>query len=165
MSAKSQEAVETSATNIATDRRVVMEQGQAIVDSLVQANDDKVVQAALAPTLAAWSQMVKTGNLNLVEVVDMGTKLQQSVAKSQVKIGEQQEKFLDGGMAFFTEMLKDNKLNIELVEDITDRAFDSTERALEVVASVKTGDFEDLSKTVMLFALAAMALTVFATRK
>lgn len=164
MTSESNEAVETSATNVAMDQRTVVEEGQAIVDSIIYANDQNVIKEALGPTLAAWQTMLKTGNLNLIEVTDMGEKVLEMSRKSQIKLSDTAEANLENGLATFDKLLRQNKLTVDLVEGVSDRAFDTANKSLELIAEVKTGDFADLSKTVMLFALAALGLSLYATK-
>ena len=162
MGSTSTETVDTSATSVAIDDRAVLESGQQIVDSLMVSNDANVVREALAPTLAAWTQMTATGNLNLVEVVDMAETLIQQVSKSQVKLGKDATKVLEEGRELFGDLLAQNKLSVNMVETLTLQALKTSENAVDIIAEVKTADFSELSKTIMLFALAAMAISGWA---
>jgi hypothetical protein len=164
MPSKSQEAVETQTTNHAVDERMVVEQGNAIRDSIIQNNDPEVIEASLRPLLAAWEQQSRNGNLNLVELTSLAQKLSEQVAKSQINLSGQAEKQLSAGLKSFSGLLAQNKLNISLIEGVAERASDSTAQALELVADVKTGDFADLSKSIMVFALIALGITTYAMR-
>ncbi|MEM7243383.1 MAG: hypothetical protein AAF429_14475 [Pseudomonadota bacterium] len=161
MGSSSREQVDTDTTNYALDRRVVLESGQAIVDSVIASTDDEVVTAALQPTLASWESMANSGRLNLIEVIDMANELIEQIDKSQLNISAAAEANLRAGREMFEDMLQANRLTVELVDDIQDRSFDLSENALDIVADVKTGDFSELSKTIMLFALAAMAMSFY----
>lgn len=162
MGSKSTETVETSATSVAIDDRAVLESGQQIVDSLMVSNDANVVREALAPTLAAWGQMTTTGSLNLVEVMDLADTLIEQVSKSQVNLGKDATKVLQEGRELFGDLLAQNKLTVNMVEDVTLQALKTSSDTVDILAEVKTADFSDLSKTIMLFALAAMAISGWA---
>ena len=161
MSSKSQEAVETTTQNVALDRRVVLEEGQAVVDSVINSNDPEVITAALNPLIAAWGKMTYSNSLNLLEVTEMGNNLITQIDKSQVQISKSAESVLRSGIENFEKLLQANQLSVELVGDISNRAFDLTEDAVDILAEVKTGDFADLSKSIMIFALGAIALMAY----
>lgn len=146
MSSKSNEQVETSTTSVAMDRRTVVERGQAIVDSVVSANDPEVIDAALRPLLAAWDTQATSGTLNLVEITSLGAKLIEMVDKSQINIGENAQAILREGMEGFEVLAEQNRLTVQLVDDFAERAQGLTERNLELIAEVKTADFSELSK-------------------
>lgn len=157
MSSSSSEEVVTSATSVAVDRRVVMERGQAIVDSIVTSNDPEVIDASLRNILAAFQAMINGGNLNLVEITDMGSELLAMVDRSQVSMSDTAQNALREGMHQFEGLLRENRLNVELVDDVQERAFDLTQSAVEIIAETKTGDFMALSRTVMTFSLLMLA--------
>ncbi|WP_121630093.1 hypothetical protein [Tropicibacter alexandrii] len=165
MSSSSSEAVATDTTNVAMDERTVVEEGNAIVESLIVSNDAAVISSALQPIIAAWQGMVSANNLNLVELTNMGGSLIEMIDKSQVKISDTAANMLRESMDGFESLLSQNKLNVELVDGISNRSFDMGERALDLVASVKTGDFADLSKSVMVFALVALAISAWVVKE
>lgn len=165
MSSKASEAISTSSQNVAMDQRQVLENGTQIRDSIMQNNDPKVITAALGPLLAAWEQQVKSGHLNLVEITGLAEKLTDQVAKSQIQIGKDAQKVLKNGVQMFQGLLKQNKLNVQLVEGIANRSFDQSDRAIDIIADVQTGDFADLSKSIMLFALCALAISAWTVKE
>lgn len=164
MSSKSKKGVKSTSTNVAMDQRMVLEKGNMIKDSLIQSNDPEIIAAALRPLLAAWDMQTKSGSLNLVELAKLTQKLNDQVSKSQIKISENAAKQLQIGLSSFEELLKANKLTVDLVSDVADRSFDLSDKALDVVADVQTADFADLSKSIMLFAVAALAITAWAVK-
>jgi len=69
------------------------------------------------------------------------------------------------GVAMFEGLLGQNKLTVDLVEMTATRAFDTTDKAVEVLAEVQTGDFADLSKTIMFFALGMLLVSGWIVRE
>lgn len=158
MSSSSSEAVSTDTDNYAVDERITLQNGTILSESLLQANDDAVVRAALEPMVAAWQVMANSGNLNLLELTDMGNTLISQIDKSQIQLSKQAETILREGTAQFEQLLKSQVLTVRMVGETVDRSLDTADRAMDMVAEVKTADFSDLSKSVMVFALAAIAI-------
>jgi hypothetical protein len=166
VSSKSDEQVETSTNNVVTDRRLVLENGKQIVDSLVTDNSPEAIKAAIGPMVAAWQTMISGNNLNLFEVTQLGSDLVNQIDRSQVKINDAAYQTLKIGLAEFEGLLDQNQLTVDLVDDFatrsfdqSDRALEQSDRALELMAQVKTGGMADLSKTIMVFALLALYIT------
>ncbi|KPU84692.1 hypothetical protein JI58_02225 [Marinosulfonomonas sp. PRT-SC04] len=159
MSSSSKEKVTQTTTSETVDARITLQKGIVLKDSLLNSNDDQVVSAALKPMVAAWDIMAKNGRLNLLEVTGMGNKLIDQLNKSQIRMSKEAEVILREGTKQFETLLRQQTLTVELVGDVSGRAFDLTESALDVVAEVKTANFAELSKSVMVFALAAMLIS------
>lgn len=159
MGSKSETPTTTKSENTLTDRRVVQQEGMQIIDSIMNDNSPAVIDAALKHHVAAFETMMRSDSLNLLELTSMGRSVLEMANKSQINISDKAQETLEAGLDSFEGMLKQGTLTLEIVDDITGRAFDSTDRALELVADVKTGDFADLSKTVMVFALVALYIT------
>jgi hypothetical protein len=159
MSSKSEEKVTTQTENIAVDRRMVLENGQQVIDSVINDNSPEAIKASLGPLVAAWQTMVSGNSLNLFEVTQLASDLMGQVNRSQVNLNDTAQDILQAGLDEFDGLLKQNRLTVDLVDGISDRSFDQSDKALDLLAEVKTGDFADLSKAIMLFALAALYIT------
>ncbi len=159
MSSESDEKVNTSTQNVVTDRRLVLENGKQIVDSLVTDNSPEAIGAAVGPMVAAFQTMLSGNSLNLFEVTKLGSDLVNQIDRSQVNINDAAYKTLKTGLAEFEGLLDQNQLTVDLVDNFAERSFDQSDRALELMAQVKTGGIADLSKTIMVFALLALYIT------
>jgi len=159
MTSKSSEKVVTSNKQDIADNRNIIQSGQQIVDSIVMDNSPEVVEAALRPILSAWRTMVKSQDLNIAELGSMAGKVISMAERSQINISKTAMETLRIGAENLDLMMSQNRYYLDVSEGISDRAFDQSDSALELVADIKTGDFADLSKSIMLFALLALYIT------
>lgn len=168
-SSSSEETVNTRQTTNAVDRRVVTDSGAQIFDSIVENNDPAVIAAALNPQMAMFETMVRSQSINVLELAEMGNKIQELVAKSQIQMTDKAFAALEEAMQFVDGMLKQNLIVLDFADAVVERAFDSTDHAINVIsdrenstfdllAEVKTGDFKSLSTSIMIFALVAIYL-------
>lgn len=165
MSSKSAATKTTTSntTQTAVDRRSVLEAGQQIVDSIVYDTSSQSMRDLMDTITAQWATMVTGNSLNLHEVVGFGDKVVKMVRENQVQMSDAAFKTLETGLDEFRLLIDQGELALKIADDLANRGIDvadsATERALDVVAEVKTGDFKSLSVSVMLFALAAIFLS------
>ncbi|WJS83884.1 hypothetical protein [Paracoccus sp. TOH] len=160
----------TTTTNV-MDRRAVMQQGQQILDSIVVANDDKVVKAALSQMSIMVDSLSRGNTASVQQLANMVDRALNFINKGQADITRFGMEALEGARKDLRGMMDKGEYIIKLSNDTVGKAMTMAERvandqaenqrqALEIIAETKTGDFTDtlqnLSISIMGFALLAL---------
>lgn len=154
-----------------TDRRVVQERGNQILDSIVQTTDDKVVRAALAEVRSMLANMNGTSTITVTKMEQAMDKVLRFVNKGQVDISNFGLKALETARAELRNVSDQGLSIIELAnmtvgdtlkiaKSVVDSQATNQNIALEILADTKSGDYADVTKSVvasmMIFILGAL---------
>lgn len=167
MSSSSNEKVTDETTNVAIDRRAVMEQGTQILDSIIMDDSPESIKELMRGLEATWQTGVRGNSLNLMEIMDLGDEVLKMATKSQIGLDSAAHAALKNGMDQFEMMIRQGNMVVDLSDDLAERSMDladdTTSNALDIISEVKTADFSDslksLSFAIMAFALGAIYLT------
>ncbi len=165
MSSKSAEQVTDKTTNLAIDRRAVQEQGNQILDSIVYDSSPEAVQSLMRGLTASWQSSVKANSLNLLDILNLGQSVLQLADKSQIEMGKTAYQTLRNGMQQFEAMVRQGNLVVDLADNLAQKSLDTAGQAIDVVASVKTADFQSSMKTLTVAILAFSLGAIYLTRK
>lgn len=173
MGSKSQTTDKTSSKTETTviDRKAVQEQGQQILDSLIIANDDKVVKAALAEVRMTLDNLTQGNSVTVDKMAALTNNVLSLINKGQADISRFGLEALEKARAQLKQLNDSGDMIIRLSSDTVGKAMSMAERvaqdqaksqaqALEIIAETKTGDYSDtlkqVSGMVMMFTLAAL---------
>jgi hypothetical protein len=159
-------------TNV-IDRRVVQERGNQILDSLIVANDDKVVGAALGEVRAMLANMNSIPTMTVSAMEKSVKTVLDFVNKGQVGINEFGLRALETARSELRNLSDNGQHLVVLANDTVGKAMTMAERvaesqarnqaqALEILADAKSTDPADLTKSVtgmmMVFILVVLAI-------
>lgn len=159
MSSRSDAAVTDETTNVAIDRRAVLDSGTQIVDSVIFDSAPEEIQSMMTAFIASWETMVSANTFNLVELTDMGGQVLDLARRNQIQMTETTENMLESVLGSLDANIRQGALVIGVAEETIEQSFDLSSDALDIVAEVKTGDFTSISYAVMAFALIAIYMT------
>lgn len=159
MSSRSDAAVTDETTNVAIDRRAVLEEGTQIVDSIVYDSAPEEIQSMMNAFVASWQAMASSNTFNLHELTDMGQRVLDLAQRNQIQMAETSETMLENVLGVLDTQMRQGTLVIGLAEETVEQSFELSGDALDIVADVKTGDFTSISYAVMGFALIAIYMT------
>lgn len=171
MSSKAQTTDKTTTSTETTviDRKAIQERGQQILDSIIVANDDKVVAAAVGEARALLTNL---GNQNAVttdKILGVVNNLLAITGKGQVEISRFGLDALEKARSELRQLSDTGRAVIEISSETVGAAMTMAQRvaadqaaanrqALEIVAEAKTGSdsLKDMSTLIMGFALLAL---------
>lgn len=171
MSSKSQTSDQTSSATSTTviDRKAIQERGQQILDSLIIANDDKVVKAAVGE---AREMLVNLGNQNAVtteKLLAVANSIFELTSKDAAGISRFGLDALEKARSELRQLSDTGRAVIEISSDTVDAAMTMAQKiaqdqakaqaqALQIVAEAKTGadGLQNMSALIMGFALLAL---------
>lgn len=175
MGSKSSTEDKTSTSNTTTvvDRKATQQTGLQILDSIVVANDDKVVKEALAGVRNSFELLVDGNKANGQTLIDLADKVMGFLGKGQAEISSFGMAALENAMKSLQASQAQGKFVLEFADEAMGKTLDMAGQVardqaaaqrdvLEVLADTKTGDYSGNLKTIvgmtMLFTLAALAL-------
>lgn len=170
---KTVDATTTSTSTQVLDRKAVQQRGQQILDSLIVANDDKVVNAAMGEVRVMLDNMGHQNAITVDKMLGLSDRLMQFVSRGQVDITRFGMDALERARADLRLISDQGQAVITLADETVGKAMtmaervssdqaDNNRRALEIVAGSKGGDYMDtlqsVSGMIMIFALAALLI-------
>lgn len=173
MGSKSSTTDKTSSSTETTviDRKAVQQQGQQILDSLIIANDDKVVKAALSEVRATLANLTNGNSITVAKMESLVNNVLSMVNKGQADISRFGLEALEKARSELRALNASGNMVIQLSTETVGKAMTMAERvaqdqaknqqaALEILADAKTGDYSDtlkqVSGMVMVFTLVAL---------
>lgn len=168
---KSSDATSSSTKTTVIDRKAVQQRGQQILDSVIVANDDKVVRAALAEVRATLDNMSRGNSVTVDKMSGMVETVMKFANKNQVDVSRFGLQALESARKELRDLSDKGEVILTLADATVGKAMGMAERvardqaanqavALEILSDTKTGDYADtlksLSGMVMGFALLAL---------
>ena len=174
MGSKARSDTTTETNNLALDQSTTVGEGTAILDSIVIDGDNLTTQKIVSEHRAAFEVLTKQSSVQLESLLYLGEDILKMAKDGQISMADQQYHLLDTGVQMLADQRAQGKYVLDFVDVAAGRTFDladkittqnqdTTTRALEIVADVKSGDFSDTLKAVTtlmaLFALGAIYLS------
>jgi hypothetical protein len=155
------------------DRKAVQQRGQQILDSLIVANDDKVVKAAVAEMRVGLENLTRNNSVTVDRLAKMVETAQKIISKDQADITRFGFEALEKARIELRDLAAKGDLVLHLADETVGKAMSMAERvaqdqaknqaqALEILSSVQTADYSDTLKhlTTMTMGFALLALVI-----
>lgn len=178
MGSKSQatDATSTATETTLIDRKAVQQQGQQILDSLIIANDDKVVKEAMAGVTQTFDSLTNGNAATVAQLRALSETVLTYINKGQADISafglsalEKARQQLDQveKSGNFIIKIADESIGkaLNLAEQVTRDQANANRQALDIVADTKTGDFADLTRYLTASVLGFTLLALYIVRK
>jgi len=173
MGSNSSSETATDTDNVAIDDSSTMGDGIQILDSIIVDPSDKVLVETVKQTKAAFVEMMSGSNVQLTKLLELASGVLEMVDTQQVALTGIQYEQLRSGVQFLELQKEQGRYLIEFADSATSKSFNLAEnvvegnagaldRALDIVAEVKTNNRTDTLKAVAtiisLFGLGAIYL-------
>lgn len=175
MSSKSKTSDATSSSTKTTviDRKAVQQRGQQILDSLIVANDDKVVKTALAEVRVTLENMTRGNSVTVDRLAKLIERVNMVVSKNQADITRFGMDALEKARIDLRDLADQGEVMLHLADTTVGKAMSMAERvasdqaknqavALEILADTRTQDYADTLKSLsaMMMGFALLALMI-----
>lgn len=161
----------SSTTTQVLDRRAVLERGNQLLDNVFYSADDKVIRAAMGEFRAMLANMQAGQNVTISSMDKALGKVLDFANKGQVQVSAFAMQALEKARAELRDISDKGHDLVLLADKTTGQAMTMAQKvaedqaknqsiALEILADTKTGDFNDLTKSLagmmMVFILAGL---------
>lgn len=157
---KSSSSTKHTTNNRAYDQSVTNGEGLQILDSVIYDHSDKVVSKAMEEHRATFARLMQKDEFALSSLLGLAKDVMKLVETGKAQLDGFAREQLRTAIKMMEEQRKIGVKNIELVEDVADDSFKLANNALDIVADVKTGDFQStmtkVSSLLMIFGLGAL---------
>lgn len=168
---KTTDATSTDTETTVIDRKAIQEQGQQIIDSLIVANDDKVVKEALAGVAVNFGALMDGNATTIGQLKSLAETVLTYINKGQADISNFGLAALEGANKSLGDLQAQGTFILKIADETVGDAMTMAQQvakdqaqaqrdALEIVADTRTGDYADtlkyMSALVMAFTLAAL---------
>lgn len=161
----------TNTTAVSLSRDAITESGTQILDSVIIDPSDETMKALIGSLGANFEVLVSGQKAGLGSLLDMGSEVLDLVNRNLIGMETMAQNTLRQSVEWLKEQQEMGRNVIDLSANVADRGFDfagnaldanssALQRALDITADIKTGDFTDTLKsmTVIVTVFAAVAI-------